>query len=96
MALNSLISSTNACCLIEWLCAVFTKFAGVGNLTNGIPRSMPDFFIRTGVPSLYLSDFFLFVCLFVVVVVVFQLFFSPLGFCASQVLLIFFRLSHRN
>ena len=57
---------------------------------------MPDFFIRTGVPSLYLTDFFLFVCLFVVVVVVFQLFFSPLGFCASQVLLIFFRLSYKN
>ena len=53
-----------------------------------------NFFIRTGVTSLYLSHFFLFVC-FVVVVVV-QLFFSPLGFCASQVLLIFFRLSYKN
>ena len=37
-----------------------------------------------------LADF----CLFVVVVV--QLFFSPMGFCASLVLLIFFRLSHKQ
>ena len=34
-----------------------------------------------------LADF----CLFVV-----QLFFSPMGFCASLVLLIFFRLSHKQ
>ena len=53
-----------------------------------------NFFIRAGVTSLYLSHFFLFVCF--VVVVVLQLFFSPLGFCASQVLLIFFRLSYKN
>ena len=37
-----------------------------------------------------LADFFFFV------VVVVQLFLSPLGFCASQVLLIFFRLSHKQ
>ena len=36
----------------------FTKLAGVGKWTKG----MPDFFIRTRVPSVYLRDFFLFVC----------------------------------
>ena len=42
------------------------------------------------------TSFCLFVCFLVVVVVVVQLFFCPLGFCASQVLLIFFRLSYRT
>ena len=37
---------------------------GRGGLMNKRTACLPDFFIRTGVPSLYLSDFFLFVCLF--------------------------------